>query len=387
MAKKQKSLKIGFVFDDTLDSQDGVSQYVKALGKWLTGQGHSVRYLVGETKMRSWAGGKVYSMAKNVRVSFNGNRANIPLPSSRKKARFVLEKEKFDILHVQVPYSPFMAQMVINRAGSSTAVVGTFHVSPGSVWSAKGGHLLKIVYGRSLGHFYKIMSVSPAAALFAKTAFKLSTEISPNVVDVSRFKAARDKNAANSRKVVFLGRLVERKGCHYLLEAFNIVAQNDLKAELIIAGDGPQRQKLERKVKKMEGSIQKRIKFLGRIKEEDKPEILAQAQIACFPSISGESFGIVLIEAMAAGAQVVLGGHNPGYQSVLGAQPDLLANPLNKEEFSARLYSLLNDDKKAQRLHSWQLKEVEKYDVNVVGENLVKLYREAIAKQMANSHN
>src|SRR5581483_312331 len=100
-------------------------------------------------------------------------------------------------------------------------------------------------------------------------------------------------------KIVFLGRLVERKGVKYLIKAFNLLERNLPDAHLVIAGDGPQRPALEALVK--EYNLQAKVSFLGYIEEEDKPSILASAAVACFPSLYGESFGIVLAEAMAAG--------------------------------------------------------------------------------------
>jgi phosphatidylinositol alpha-mannosyltransferase len=80
---KNRKLKVGLVFDDSLDKTDGVAQYVKTLGAWLSGQGHSVSYLVGETKMTRWQGGQVYSLANNASVKFNGNRLTMPVSSSK----------------------------------------------------------------------------------------------------------------------------------------------------------------------------------------------------------------------------------------------------------------------------------------------------------------
>jgi len=106
MSEKPK-LKIGLVFDDSLDSSDGVAQYVKDLGGWLSGQGHEVSYLVGETKLTEWRGGKVYSLSKNQAVYFNGNRLSVPLPANSRRIRELLNAKNFDIMHVMVPYSPF----------------------------------------------------------------------------------------------------------------------------------------------------------------------------------------------------------------------------------------------------------------------------------------
>ncbi|HET7827260.1 MAG TPA: glycosyltransferase family 4 protein, partial [Candidatus Saccharimonadales bacterium] len=182
MVKRSEKLSVGLVFDDTLDSNDAVSQYVKALGAWLIGQGHRVRYLVGETKLDSWAGGKVYSLAKNQTVYFNGNKLSMPLPGSGRRIKQVLADEDFDILHVMVPYSPFMAHKVIKLAPSKVAIVGTFHIFP-SGWLAKiGAKLLRLWCRSSLHRFNKIVSVSPAAAAFAAESFKLATPIVPNPV-------------------------------------------------------------------------------------------------------------------------------------------------------------------------------------------------------------
>jgi phosphatidylinositol alpha-mannosyltransferase len=212
MAQKLK-LKIGFVFDDTLDSYDGVAQYVKTLGAWLGKEGHEISYLVGQTKMREWAGGTVYSLAKNQKVSFNGNQANIPLPASAKKIEQVLNRELFDVLHVQVPYSPFLAQKIINRADQKTAVVGTFHVAPIGILPALGGHILKIMYGRSIKKFDQIVSVSSAAADYANNAFGQRTSVLPNVIEIEKFKFANKyKLSPYNKNILFFGRLVKRKG-------------------------------------------------------------------------------------------------------------------------------------------------------------------------------
>jgi phosphatidylinositol alpha-mannosyltransferase len=382
--EKVKKLKIGFVFDDTLDSYDGVAQYVKTLGEWLSSKGHSVCYLVGETKMIEWSGGKVYSLSKNKKVSFNGNQARIPLITNKRKIKNVLEKEQFDILHVQVPYSPFMAQKVIKQAGPSVAIIGTFHVAPGSVLSSVGGHILRMVYRSSLKRFDKMLSVSPAAAKYAESAFHLNTEILPNVVDIKRFSVSQTKN--NSNDILFFGRLVKRKGAKELIEAFGVLAGHNKKVSLRIAGAGPMKSELETLVKDL--NLDERVEFLGFIEEQDKIKLLANAEIVCFPSTGGESFGIVLIEAMAAGAGVVIGGDNEGYKGVLGKKSKLIFNPRNPLAFAGLMSELLEDKRLRKELHDWQQIEVKQYDVSVVGEKLEKIYASTlVANHKYKRHN
>lgn len=377
---KTAKLKIGFVFDDSLDSTDGVAQYVKTLGAWLGAQGHQVSYLVGQTKMKNWAGGRVFSLSKNAGVVFNRNRLSVPLPASRRKIKRVLQDEDFDVLHVQVPHSPFLAQRVMNAASDKVAIVGTFHIFPAG-WLAKlGSKSLRAAYWGGLGRFDQLISVSQPAARFAKQYFRLSSRVLPNVVDVQRFASA-SAEPPPSPQVVFLGRLVSRKGATELLKAFKVLHSTMPEVRLTVAGDGPQRKSLERYAEK--NNLQKVVTFLGKIPEKQKPPLLASADIACFPSLSGESFGIVLIEAMAAGAKVVVGGNNPGYQSVLGGHPELLIDPADSVKFASRLKRFLSDQSAIAAAGNWQSRAVKRYDVATVGPQILDIYQTAIAKRLS----
>lgn len=377
MGKDLQNLRVGFCYDDSLDKTDGVAQYVKNLGQWLSSQGHHVFYMVGETHMKQWAGGRVYSLAKNKKVIFNGNSVNTPLPANRRRIKEVLRVERPDILHVQVPYSPFMAGRVITSATPEIAVVGTFHILPANVLARWGASLLRLFCLRTLKHFSRIVSVSPPAAAFARRSFGVDSVASSNVMELGRFSQVKERPHPNH--VVFLGRLVKRKGCVELLQAFTLLIAKIPGAKLSIAGDGPQRAKLEAIVKK--NKLESSVKFLGFISEADKPNLLASAQIACFPATGGESFGIVLIEAMAAGAGVVVGGNNPGYASVLGENSQALVDPGDSHDFAARLEKILTDQKLAARLHEQQQEQVKQYDVAIVGNRLLEIYEEAIASR------
>ena len=373
-----KQLKIGLVFDDSLDSSDGVAQYVKTLGAWLSGQKYEVTYLVGETRLEKWAGGKVYSLAKNLKVAFNRNHLSVPLPGRQTTLRKLLKTEHFDLIHVQVPYSPFMAQRVIKKVPQSTALIGTFHILPANRLASWGSRLLRLVIGRSLRRFDQIVSVSQPAADFAKRAFGLDTIVIPNAVDIASFAKTAAKPKRSGHKVVFLGRLVERKGAKQLLQAFSLLHEQRPQTRLVIAGDGPLRSTLESYVKK--AGLSSAVKFKGFIKEADKAKLLASADIACFPALGGESFGIVLIEAMAAGAGLVIGGDNPGYRKVLGGREEALINPFDTVNFAERLQILLDDKKLASELHEHQQLDYRQYDIEIVGRQLLDVYKRAIAK-------
>ncbi|MGH7156695.1 MAG: glycosyltransferase family 4 protein [Candidatus Saccharimonadales bacterium] len=379
-----KNLSIGLVFDDSLDSNDGVAQYVKTLGAWLSQRGHKVSYLVGETKLAEWAGGKVYSLSKNQTVSFNGNKLSIPLPGNGRRVREFMKHHRFDVLHVMVPYSPFMAEKAILAAPPTTAIVGTFHIFPSGNTSFWGSKLLRLTLRRSLRKFGQIVSVSQVAAGFAQSAYHISSYVIPNPVDISAFKPAKAFKK-HPDEIVFLGRLVKRKGVAQLINAFQLLSQSNPNARLVIAGKGPLRQALESQVATL--GLSSKVEFLGYIDEADKSRLLGKAAIACFPSLYGEAFGIVLIEAMASGAIAVLGGDNPGYRSVLVPQPKLLIDPRNAAVFAGRLKELLEDEALQKQVHEWQQQTVEQYDINVVGAQILGLYDSAIARLGKNDDN
>lgn len=371
-------MKIGFVFDDSLDKPDGVQQYILTLSAWYSAQGHEVHFLVGETQIKSAAGGTVHSLSKNVAVRFNGNRLSVPLPTRMRPIKKLLQDLQLDVLHVQMPFSPFMAAKVIAAAGSRTAVVATFHIAPYSRLVAAANRCLALFVRRAVKRIDKIVSVSPAAADFARQGYGLVTEVVPNVVDEVRFKAAGLASTGGSKQIVFLGRLVPRKGCQVLLQAADRLKQaGQLDGWTIsIGGRGPLESYLKRYVS--EHSLDNKVTFEGFVDEADKPAFLAGADLAVFPSSGGESFGIVLIEAMASQNPVVLAGDNPGYRSVLGGRPDQLFTASNSVELAEKMSNIMTDPLAAADARDWQRREVVRYDVAQVGKQLLAIYNQAL---------
>ncbi len=378
-------MKVGFVFDDSLDRNDGVQQYVRTLGAFYTSQGHEVRYLVGETTLQEWAGGKIYSMSKNLQASFNKNRMTTPLPVNHRKVTEILTDEKFDVLHVQLPCSPFMSGHVVRAAGPATVIVGTFHIVGASRLVNVANRFLGVSLRHVLRHFGQIWSVSSAAQIYARTYYGITSEIAPNVVDLAAFKVARSSTKVPPRtpgrhRLVFLGRLVERKGACELMQAVGhlMTQAPELNLELIVAGDGHERPRLEQLAMRL--GLAERTTFMGFIDEKDKAPLLASADLAVFPSLYGESFGIVLLEAMAAGAGVVVGGNNPGYASVLEPWPEALVHPRDSKTFGLTLAKLLKDDLLRDRMHKEQQAAVRQYDVAKVGAELLSAYDKLAVK-------
>lgn len=339
------------------------------MGGWLSARGHKVSYLVGQTSIKQWQGGKVYSLSKNLRVRFNGNRLSTPIWSRRAEIEDVLARGKPDIVHVMAPYSPFLAQRIIRLSQHKSALVGSFHILPVGRLAATGARLLSWLQWLSLKKFDAFSATSPSAAEFAHKYMRIRSIVVPNAVDVAKFVS--DTKITKDR-IVFLGRLVERKGCRQLIEAFRYISREVPSAELIVAGKGPLMDKLQAQARRLK--LDEQVKFLGYVEEKDKPTLLASAQIACFPSLGGESFGIVLLEAMAAGSGVVVGGDNPGYASVLGGMSQTLVKADNPQMLAERIVKLMKDKEMYKNLHSEQQKLVKNYDINKVGAQLEAIY-------------
>lgn len=371
----KNTLKIGLVVDDGLDRLDGVQKYVVTLGKYFSSIGHEVHYLVGETTRTDID--NIHSLSKNLSVVSNGgNQLSIPLPASRKAIKRILQQENFDVLHVQAPYSPFMAGQIIMSAPKDTPIVGTFHILPFGKLLFLGSCALGFMQRRSIRRFNKFFSVSEPAKEFAKKAFSIDSYVLPNPVILSEFKpkAARI-NKTNKITLVYLNRLVKRKGCMELLEALQrVIDQKMTTCELTlnICSEGSERPKLESFVKAH--GLEDIVHFRGYITDEEKAKYLQQADIAVFPSLGGESFGIVLIEGIAAGAGVVIGGDNPGYRSVL-KDNEVLIDPKDTTAFAEVLAKYINDSGAREKMHKKQQAMIEDFDVSVIGDRLIETYR------------
>jgi phosphatidyl-myo-inositol alpha-mannosyltransferase len=377
------ALKIGLVLDGGgLDIPDGVQQYILAIGEWFRGQGHDVRYLVGETRRTDIAG--VHSLSRNIRVRFNGNRTTIPLPTSRSKLRIFLAAEQFDVLHIQTPYNPFMGEQLIMLAGPRTAIIGTFHILPNSRLISLGNRLLGLWSQRSLRRFDAMLSVSSAAADFARATFRINSVVLPNVIEYRRFHAAQPfrKYTDGTLTILFLGRLVPRKGCLLLLQALAKLAASGQKLpdfRVVICGKGPLEGRLQQFVTKQQ--LDALVTFTGFVTEADKPRYYASADIAVFPSGGGESFGIVLLEAMANGRTAVLAGDNPGYRSVMTPQPDLLFDAHDPAGLADKLACYLTDEALRQRMAQWGETYTKQFDTAIIGRKLLDIYQKALRKR------
>ena len=378
------ALTIGFVFDDTLDALDGVQQHITTIGTELARRGHDVHYLVGETHHSPVP--QTVSLARNVMVSFNGNRMRIPLPVRKRDIRAVLARNTYDILHIQAPYSPLFGGRVLECAPQSTGVVATYHIAPIDRRARYGGRALGLVNAHSHRRVDEVIAVSQVAAQYARFTSHTHGTIIANPVNVEKFAtAARSatRDAAHPH-IVFLGRLVPRKGAQLLLDALDYGERHGLfpmpGLHVTIAGDGPLMDDCVQRAARLHTPVE----FVGTV-DEGKAALLASADVAVFPAIGGETFGIVLPEAIASGAGVTLAGDNPGYRWTMRGDEDALfsVGPDHARVLAERITRALTDAPWARRLHAREEALLDRYNVQAVTDEVEQVYARAIADRRA----
>lgn len=378
------ALTIGFVFDDTLDALDGVQQHITTIGTELARRGHDVHYLVGETHHSPVP--QTVSLARNVIVSFNGNRMRIPLPVRKREIRAVLARNDYDILHIQAPYSPLFGGRVLKCAPQSTGVVATYHIAPIDRRARYGGRALGLVNAHSHRRVDEVIAVSQVAAQYAQFTAHTHGTIIANPVNVEKFATAahRATRDAAHPHIVFLGRLVPRKGAQLLLDALDYGERHGMfpmpGLHVTIAGDGPLMDDCVQRAARLRTPVQ----FVGTV-DEGKADLLASADVAVFPAIGGETFGIVLPEAIASGAGVTLAGDNPGYRWTMRGDEDALfsVGPDHARVLAERITRALTDAPWARRLHAREEALLDRYNVQAVTDEVEQVYARAIADRRA----
>ncbi|MEY8541921.1 glycosyltransferase family 4 protein [Bifidobacterium pseudolongum] len=378
------ALTIGFVFDDTLDALDGVQQHIITIGTELVRRGHDVHYLVGETHHPPVP--QTVSLARNVMVSFNGNRMRIPLPVRKREIRAALAHNNYDILHIQAPYSPLFGGRVLECAPQSTGVVATYHIAPIDRRARYGGRALGLVNAHSHRRVDEVIAVSQVAAQYAQFTAHAHGTIIANPVNVEKFATAahRATRDAAHPHIVFLGRLVPRKGAQLLLDALDYGERHGMfpmpGLHVTIAGEGPLMADCVQRAARLRTPVQ----FVGTV-DEGKADLLASADVAVFPAIGGETFGIVLPEAIASGAGVTLAGDNPGYRWTMRGDEDALfsVGPDHARVLAERIERALTDAPWARRLHAREEALLDRYNVQAVTDEVEQVYARAIADRRA----
>lgn len=381
LAQKNK-LKIGLVFDDSLDRFDGVQQYILNLANYYSSLGHQVYFLVGETHSDD---ARIMSLSRNLTISFNGNRLSIPRRLAFKKAQQLLANLRLDILHVQMPYSPLLAGQLI-KARTTERLVGSFLIYPYNKFSYYANQVLASYLKPQIKQFETIITVSEPAENFARQLYGSTINYRRIGLgfDYRHYATAQPEAKKVNFRLIFLGRLVKRKGAITLLKALRVVANSlsDQDFELQIAGAGPLKAQLEKFVQV--NHLDRLVKFRGYLSESAKAQFLASADLAVFPSLAGESFGIVLLEAMSSPTSLVLASANPGYKATLSqlGAADILFEPNDHLKLAELILKYYNDQQLRLDLALKQQSFAQAFDNSIIAEKVLDCYDDVLKQSL-----
>ena len=321
-------MKIGLLSAYSLTVPGGVQGQVLGLARALRALGHDARVLapLDGPPPEPW----VTDLGPSVATPANGSVAPIaPTPSAQLRALHAFADEGFDVLHLHEPLSP--GPNLTALLARPAPIVGTFHAAGESAAYRWLGPVVRWLAGR----IDLRCAVSADAVDLASRHLRGTYDLLPNAIDGTRFRSA-EPWPAERPTIFFLGRHEPRKGLDVLLEAF---ARIPGEVSLWVGGTGPQTEELRTRY-----AGDARIEWLGRIDDDERARRLRGATVYCSPSVRGESFGMVLLEAMAAGTPLVASDLD-GHRNVATDGVDALLAPVGDAAGLAKaLERALGDD-------------------------------------------
>jgi phosphatidylinositol alpha-mannosyltransferase len=371
-------MKIALVSPYDYPYPGGVTDHITHLDEELTRLGHAVTILapssLDETQLTEH---RVIKLGSVVPVPANGSVARITLSLRLSgKVKALLNRERFDVIHLHEPLMPALPITVLRHSG--TVNVGTFH----SAWDSRVARL----YGNPLlrrfnRRLHARIAVSPRAREFVGKHFPGDYEIIPNGIAVDEFgeHVAPFPHLRDGKiNLLFVGRLEQRKGFAYLLRAFARLKRDHPHLRLIVVGAYGDKERRRYEALTRSAGIGD-VLFVGRATVADKPRYYRSCDVFCAPSTGGESQGIVLLEAMAAGRPIVA-SNIAGYRDVLrDGREGLLVPPKDAEALASALLRLIGDAELRCQLGQAGLERAVDYSWSVVASRVLAVYEETRA--------
>ena len=374
----RRPLKVGIVSPYGYPHPGGVNEHVRHTYDAMREMGHDVWIITSKYGRERESEGHIIRLGTGWAAPANGSVGRVTLGLRfKRQAREVLAEHRFDILHFHEPFVPFLSPTVLDA--SDTVNVATFHAFGGfspSYWIGRrfAGRLADMLHGR--------IAVSGAARHFINRYFPGDYRIIPNGVDLDRFADAQpfEELRDGTLNILFLGRFEERKGLIHLLKAYHRLRKRKVDARLLVAGAGPK----EREYRRFVGLRGIRdVEFLGRVSDEDKVRYFASADIYCAPNTGQESFGIVLLEAMAAGVPIVASDIH-GFKRVVERNVQgILVEPRNPRALAAALYTLARDPDLRHEMGEAGRARAPEFSWDRVTERIVDFYYETRERALA----
>ncbi|MGL4305937.1 MAG: glycosyltransferase family 4 protein [Mycobacteriaceae bacterium] len=360
-------MRIGMVCPYSFDVPGGVQAHVVELAKVLISGGHEVSVLAPSAEDAELPD-FVVSTGKAFALPYNGSVARLSFgPTAFSRTRRWISDNNFDVLHLHEPNAPSLSMLALRVAQGP--IVATFHTS------TTKSLMLSAFQGVLRPYHEKIngrIAVSELARRWQVEALGSDAVEIPNGVDVEAFSTALpfEGYPRAGRTVLFLGRYDEpRKGMSVLIDALPEIVSKHPNLELLIVGRGD-----ETGLRKEVGRLAKHLRFLGQVSEKDKASALRSADIYCAPNLGGESFGIVLVEAMASQTAVVASELDAFRRVLNDGQSGKLVPVGDASELARVINELLDDDAQRQQIIEQAGISVVRYDWKVVAEQIMRVY-------------
>jgi phosphatidylinositol alpha-mannosyltransferase len=348
----------------------GVNSHVRGLASEMMRRGHRVTVIAPDDGV-AVPGAAMRSAGRSIPVPANRSVAWLALiPGTGASVRRAVSGEDFDVVHVHEPFVPLVSPAAVRA--SQGRVVGTFHAAGGTRSLPYG--LAKVLYGDVRRRLDRLVAVSESARSLVSSYFPGDYELIPNGIDVDRFSVAGerpDSLPAGEPVVLFVGRNEKRKGLPVLLKAFPILQREIPGCRLVLVGEGLDDKTV---LRELDGQLRENVSAVGFVGDEELPAYYGAADVFCAPALGGESFGVVLLEAMACGTAVVASDIT-GYRDVLDRTGGgRLFKSGDPEDLALALVELLKDDGLRGELATKGIEGVREFSWRKVGDRLEECY-------------
>jgi phosphatidylinositol alpha-mannosyltransferase len=360
-------MRIGMVCPYSFDVPGGVQSHVLQLAEVMRARGHFVSVLAPSSP-RVRLPDYVVSAGRAVPIPYNGSVARLQFsPAVHGRVRRWLADGNFDVLHLHEPNAPSLSMWALRVAEGP--IVATFHASTTkSLTLSVFQGVLRPWHEKIVGR----IAVSDLARRWQMEALGSDAVEIPNGVDVSSFALAPrlDGYPRPGKTVLFLGRYDEpRKGMAVLLDALPLLVEQFPDVQLLIVGRGD-----EDELRSAAGDLAGHLRFLGQVDDAGKASALRSADVYCAPNTGGESFGIVLVEAMAAGTAVVAADLDAFRRVLRDGEAGRLVPVSDSAALAGALAEVLANDVLRERYITAGSDAVWRYDWSVVANQIMRVY-------------
>ncbi len=373
-------MRIALVSQSYYPRPGGVTEHVHHSALELRRLGHDVTVVTSNFDNSRQTEPGIVRLGKNVLVPIYGAWANMTVGTNlARDLKRVFNDLEPDVIHTHCPMAPTLPLLTLLTAPKNCRVLGTFHAAADRSF----GHW-------AFGHFFRRVArridtriaVSNAARALANKYVPGDFTIIPNGVDCTRFSPERkpiDEFCDDAFNILYVGRLDQRKGLKYLFHAMSSVAKSTTRRiRLIIVGDNtPRRHLLPRLPKRIE------LHFAGVVPKDLLPRYFATGHVFCSPATDHESFGIVLLEAMASGTPIIATSI-PGYLTILeDRRNSLTVPPKDSKSLAAALSELINDEELRMALSENGRTFAESYHWTSIARRLEQVYDTGLTEELA----